>query len=148
MTTTRYRCEYTREFNYNKHVQLDIHAAEEVIAVAFARVALLNISTGIAQDSGPRHEEKTRLNNHVIDTNALLALWLFVAAGKIAMRIVPITNVSPDRALPQTNGPRRPRRSINHIHKASPISAMTELPDWSPSVVEVWIPMLWKMIGA
>ncbi len=65
------------------YVQLDIQAAEDVIAVAFARVALLNISTGIyvkkeikykhnyitdgtrlrtAQLSGPIPEEKTRLN--------------------------------------------------------------------------------------
>ena len=64
-----------------KNIQFDIQAAEDVIAVALARVALLNISTGIwehdalngyfangqsvirtAQDRGPRHDEKARLN--------------------------------------------------------------------------------------
>jgi hypothetical protein len=45
-----------------KHSQFEIHAADEVTAVAFARVALLNISTGIAQDRGPMQAENMRLN--------------------------------------------------------------------------------------
>lgn len=62
-------------------MKLEIHDADEVIAVAFARVALLNISTGIAQESGPIAAEKKRLNIQVMATNARDAFPLFEPAG-------------------------------------------------------------------
>ena len=63
------------------------------------------------------------------------------------MMMVPITKVKPESAFPQINGPRRPRRSMYQIHSASPMSAITELPACSPRVVEVSMPMLWKISG-
>lgn len=43
-------------------MKLEIQAADDVMAVAFARVALLNISTGTAHVKGPIAAENTRLN--------------------------------------------------------------------------------------
>lgn len=79
--------------------------------VARALVAELNISTGIAHDSGPIAALKTRLKSHVMATKARLALWLFVPAGKTAMMHVPMTNVRPESAFAMMSGHRRPSLS-------------------------------------
>lgn len=46
--------------------KFEIHEAELVIAVLFARVRVENISAGYAHDSGPIHALKKKLNTHVL----------------------------------------------------------------------------------
>lgn len=63
------------------------------------------------------------------------------------MIIVPRMNVSPERALPTTSGVLRPSLSMNRTQRASPMRAMTELPDCRPRVVVASMPILAKICG-
>jgi hypothetical protein len=94
-------------------MKFEIQAADDVIAVALARIEALNISTGYAHDNGPIPEEKKKLKIpasgqvrqsaelvesglQVMATNAPAACMLLLPAGKIAIIAVPMTNVRPE----------------------------------------------------
>lgn len=109
-----------------------LKAYEVMVAIdtPFDRVRVSKASAGIIQERGPQVHENEKLNSQVMMMNPQWAPVLLTSGGNLANRIQAMMNVTQLPRLPLMRLRRRPKWSMNSMHRNWPTRAMIELMAW------------------
>ena len=124
--------------------------AKDVIAPQDTPLSLMAVpksSAGIDQLSGPLVMKKTKLNAHVMTTNAQCAPVLWEVVGKTLMMAALIMKVAQRKRHPYISSGRRPMESIVRMQTEVPAKATIALTACRRSVKPVEIPIWAKIWG-